>query len=279
MIHSPRLADRSRRAALAGLLVLWAVGCAGCKAIIPSNDRVWAKDQARLPAIDIADQQVLVHNVRHCEYRSSDNYQPRWHDKQYDLDQLKSVDFIVMPFQGSQSLAHTMLSFGFDDQEYLDVSVEIRKEAGERYSTIAGFFNQYEIMYVLSDERDSIGTTANQLLRDVYIYRTIANPAQAKALFLDVAQRVNKLNSQPEFYNTVTNNCTTNLLAHVNDIATQKIPYSHQILFPGLADRLAYDRGLLVAQGSFEQTKLAARVNEKAYVFRDQPDFAVQIRR
>ena len=253
---------------------------AGCKSINkPSNNRPWAADMAQLSSAEFKDNQVTVRNIRNCNYQTPEKYQVRYYDKTYNLDELDSVDFIVMPFSDHPELAHTMLAFGFGGRDYLDVSAEIRKEEGEKYSTAGGFVQQFELIYVVADERDAIRSTTNQLLRDVYIYRTVATPDQARALFRDVFARVNKLKDEPEFYNTLNNNCTTNILNHVNRIASKPIKYNYQVLLPGLADQLAFEQGLLVKHGSFEQTREAARVNEKAFAHRDDPDFSVQIRR
>ncbi|MBL8829058.1 MAG: DUF4105 domain-containing protein [Planctomycetaceae bacterium] len=266
-------------------LVMWVwlvVCCAsatGCKTLAPSNDRHWAADMARLPYAEITGSQATIRNVRNCNYRTADKFDVQYVDRTYDLDKLDSVDFIVMPFAEHPELAHTMLAFGFEGKEFVDVSVEIRREEGEAFSTSGGFVRQFELMYVVADERDAIRTTTNQLLRDVYIYRTVATPEQSRALFHSVFRRANQLRYEPEFYHTLTNNCTTNILNHVNEIATNKIHYNYQILLPGLADKLAYDRGLLVKHGTFEQTKAYARVNEAAFAHRDDPDFSIEIRR
>ncbi len=278
LVRRCSIALRLRLLTLAWLVVCCA-SASGCKTLAPSNDRNWAADMAQLPYAEIAGSQATIHNVRNCDYRSADNFDVHYVDRTYDLDKLDSVDFIVMPFADHPELAHTMLAFGFEGKEFIDVSVEIRREEGEAFSASGGFVRQFELMYVVADERDAIRTTTNQLLRDVYIYRTVATPDQARALFHSVFRRANKLRYEPEFYNTITNNCTTNILNHVNEIATNKIRYSYQILLPGLADKLAYDRGLLVKHGTFEQTKAYARVNEEAFAHRDDPDFSIEIRR
>ncbi len=222
---------------------------------------------------------ATVHNIRLCEYRTQDDFTVHYYDKTYDLRKLESVDFIVCPFSADSLLAHTFLSFGFEDGNYLAVSVEIRKTREEKFNPLLGFFNHYEIIYVVADERDVIQLRTNYRLDDVYIYRANATPAQAQALFRDVMARVNKLKDEPEFYNTITNNCTTNVLHHVNDIAPDKIRYNWEVLLPAYSDRLAFNRGLIKTDLSFEETRQKARVNELAYIYRDSPDFSVQIRK
>ena len=171
-----------------------------------------------------------------------------------------------------------MLSFGFAGRDYLAVSVEIRKEQGESFGPLKGFFRQYEIMYVLGDERDLLALRTNHRLDDVYVYRARATRQQVRELFLDVIRRVNKLSVEPEFYNTLTNNCTTNIRNHINRLSADRVPYDYRVLLPGYADRLAYDLGLLQSDGSFEETKRRARVNYLAFLHRDSPNFSVRIR-
>ncbi|MCA9101157.1 MAG: DUF4105 domain-containing protein, partial [Planctomycetales bacterium] len=165
----------------------------GCKTIHPSNDRAWTPDQAVLSTAEFRGELVKVHNVRYCDYRTDEDFSVRYEDRVYNLDEIDSVDFIVCPFSEQPQVAHTMLSFGFDDGEHVAVSVEIRKELGEKYSPINGELRQYELMYVVADERDVIRLRTDQWLQDVYLYRTVATPAQSRALFLSVMRRVNKL--------------------------------------------------------------------------------------
>ncbi len=246
--------------------------------LAPSNDRDWAPDQAVLPRAEFHGNQVTVRNIRNCDYRADDDYDVHYYDKTFDLDRLTSVDFIVVPFNDVPGIAHTMLSFGFDDRDYLGLSVEIRKERGEGYNPIKGFFRQYELMYVLADERDLIVRRTRHHLSDVYLYRSIATPSQCRELLLDVLQRVNKLHDEPEFYNTLTNNCTTNIRNHVNRLAPNRVPYDYRVLLPAHSDRLAFDLGLLEPRGSFEDTRAAAKINYQAYLHAKSPEFSRNLR-
>lgn len=251
---------------------------AGCKVWRPSNDRLWSADQAVLPYAEIDGNRVTIHNIRNCKYRSETDYTVEHYDRTFDLSELETVDFIVVPFAEAPQLAHTMLSFGFGGRDYLACSVEIRKEMGETYSPIKGMLRQYELMYVLGDERDLVLLRTNHRLSEVYLYRSRATPQQARDLFLDVLARVNKLYEQPEFYNALTNNCTTNIVQHVNRLAPGRIPYGLAVLLPGYSDRYAYDLGLLDTDASFEETRARAKINMAAWLYRDAPDFSVRIR-
>jgi hypothetical protein len=249
------------------------------KPLVPTNDRDWTPEQAKLAQADFDGSTVTVHNIRDCRWRSSDDFTLSYYDRTFDLDQLCSVDFIVVPFNQAPSLGHTMLSFGFNNGEYLAVSVEIRKERGQAFSAMAGFFRQYELIYVVASERDVIQKRVNCDLSDVYLYRSTATPEQARKLFADVMHRADKLARAPEFYNTLTNNCTTNIRNHVNHLKPDEVPYDYRVLLPGLSDKLAYDLGLIERHGSYAETRLRARVNYQAYLHRNDRMFSQAIRR
>jgi hypothetical protein len=246
--------------------------------LAPSNHRDWSPDQAVLAYAEFNGERVTVHNIRHITYRTLEDYTAAYYDKTFDLGKLTSVDFIVVPFNDMPAVGHTMLSFGFEDRNYLGISVEIRKEKGEKYAPLKGIFRQFELMYVVADERDLLLRRVLLDLSDVYLYRARATPAQARALFVDVMRRVNKLADEPEFYNTLTNNCTTNIRSHINHLAPDRVPYDYRVLLPGNSDKLAYDLGLIASDASFEQTRARARINYLAYLSRDDPEFSRKIR-
>jgi hypothetical protein len=248
------------------------------KTLKPSNDRDWSPDQAQVATAEINGNQLTIHNMRGITYRTIEDYTVEYYDRTYDLGKLTSVDFIMVPFNDMPELGHTMISFGFEDRDFLGVSVEIRKERGESYGALKGFFRQYELIYVLSNEHDLIQRRVLFDLSDVYLYRTRATPAESRALLLDVIARVNKLSREPEFYDTITNNCTTNIRNHINHLAPDRVPYDYRVLLPGNSDKLAYDLGLLKTDESFEQTKRDARINYLAYLYRDDPDYSIKIR-
>jgi hypothetical protein len=249
------------------------------KSLKPSNDRDWTPEQAKLASASIRGNIVDVHNIRNCRWRTLDDFKVEYYDKTFDLDKLRSVYFIVAPFNETPGLGHTMLSFGFEGDEYLALSVEIRKERGEKYNPISGFFQQYELIYVLANEQDVVQRRVNCDLCDVFMYRSTATPEQARQLFTDVLRRVNKLVEEPEFYDTLTNNCTTNIRAHINHLKADKVPYDYRVLMPGYSDLLAYDLGLIERHGTFEETRRRARINYQAYQYRDAPDFSRKLRR
>ncbi len=248
------------------------------KSLKPSNRRDWVPEQALTAYAEFDGDLMRLHNVRDCRWRESGEAVVGYHDRTFDLDRLGSVDFIVVPFNEFPALGHTMLSFGFDDGRRLAVSVEIRRERGEAFSAVKGFFRQYELMYVVADERDLIGKRVVGDLCDVYVYRSTATKEQARRLLVDVMRRVNKLHAEPEFYDTLTNNCTTNIRNHINHLNPRRVPYDYRVLLPGYSDRLAYELGLIERRGSYHRTRQRARVNYQAYLHRDSPAFSRAIR-
>lgn len=245
----------------------------------PSNDRNWVPNLAVLPRAELYGNLLSVYNIRNTQYLSADDYVVRHYNRTFDLARLQTADFLVVPFKETPSLAHTMLSFGFDDGSQLAVSIEVRLEQGETYSAVRGALRQYELMYVLADERDVVLLRTKYRKDDVYLYRTKATPQQARLLLLDVMARVNQLAVQPEFYDTFTNNCTTNIVRHINRLRPGRIPVDIAVLMPGHADRLAYDLGLLDTRVSFERTRREANITRVANRHTDAADFSQQIRR
>jgi hypothetical protein len=265
-------------------LALGSLGCQGLtKVATPSNIRNWSPDQAVLPYAEFRGHHITVHNVRHCRYFSDETYVVEHEDRSYDLDDLRGVDFFMVPFDNMPAIAHTMLSFEFTPPdrppEYLAVSVEIRKEVGEEYAVWKGSARQYELMYVLADERDVVGVRANHRGENVYLYHTTATPEQARRLLVDVLGRTNELAVRPEFYDTFANNCTTNIARHINRIAPNRIRYDYRLLLPGYSDKLAYDEGLIESHGTFEETKAQAYVTPRAIMHAGRNDFSELIRR
>ncbi|MBI5507057.1 MAG: DUF4105 domain-containing protein [Deltaproteobacteria bacterium] len=244
--------------ALAAFAVRWS-------AVEPSNDRDWQNDVAVLTTADIDGDRVTIHNIRDLEYRSETDYTPRYYDKTFDLRELDSADLIASYWMGD-AIAHIFVSFGFAGKDYLAISIETRKEKGEEYSTVAGFFRQYEILDVVADERDLIGVRTNirnNPPEDVYLYRTRTPPDRVRRLFLDYLREINALAAHPEFYNTATTNCTTGILAH-SHVNTTANRYSWKIALSGYAPLYVYEKGGLDDSMPFEELRRRSRINEAA---------------
>jgi len=243
----------------------------------PSNERVWNTDQAILPTVRFEENTVYIENIRNFSYTSTSTYTPSYYNKRVPLDSVRSVDFIVEPF-GSIGAAHTFLSFGFDDGSHLALSVEIRKEIGETFSPWKGLLRQYELMYVIADERDVIDLRANHRNHDVYLYPTTATREQAQTLFIDMLNRGTELANTPEFYNTITSNCTTNIVAHINTLRNEPMSWDHRMLFPENSDVLAHELGFIAPDMTVEEAREKYRINDRAREHQGSPDFSTLIR-
>lgn len=244
----------------------------------PSNEREWSADQARLASAQIVGERLTLRNVRNAVYRSPQDYDVRWEDRVFDLARLESVWFVVEPFADWRGPAHTLLSFGFGDGEFIAISVEIRKERGESYSPLLGLLRQYELVYVVGDERDLIGLRANHRRDEVYLYPVRATPEAMRALLRSMLERVNALAAQPEFYDTLRNNCTSNIVDHIELIAPGRVPFSFKTLLPAWSDDLAYDLGLIATDLPRERYRAAHRINDLAQAHADREDFSEGIR-
>ncbi|MDP9194508.1 MAG: DUF4105 domain-containing protein, partial [Acidobacteriota bacterium] len=259
------------------LAVAIALGVALLALRRPSNERDWSADQAVLPYATIDGPMVTVRNIRNYRYTSETQYTPAYYDKTFDLRRLDSVWFFVEPF-GRAGAAHTFVSFGFGPRDFLAISIEIRKEKGESFSALRGLLREYEIMYVIGDERDLVKLRTNYRNDRVFLYPVRTTPERKAAMFVSMLQRTNALRQQPEFYNTLTNTCTTNLVEHVNLIVPNRIGFSTAVLLPASSDRLAYDLGLIDSGRTFDETRTAAQINDLARRYGEDPEFSSWIR-
>jgi hypothetical protein len=259
------------------------LGCRTAEKMVkPSHFRDWTPEQAMLPTAEIHGNRVTIRNVRDCEYFANDTFLVDYRDKTFDLTSVRGVDFIMVPFEEIPSLAHTMLSFEIAEPDgrssHLAVSVETRKERNETYNPLKGAARQYELMYVVAEERDVIRQRTNYRNENVYLYRTVARPETAQLLLTDVLSRVNQIAKKPEFYDTIANNCTTNIVRHINRVRPNRLGPDVRLLLPGYSDKIAYDQGLLVPYGTFAQTKQRAYINPLAERYADREDFSEVIR-
>lgn len=272
----PRWRRRTFGAFVAAIIVF----AIGWSRIQPSNDRHWRAEEAVLPYADIAGDRVTVHNIRNFSYRTETDFTPAYYDKTFDLRRLDSVDLVSVYWMGPD-IAHIFLSFGFSGQDFLAISIEARKEQGEGYSTLDGFFRHYELFYVVADERDVIGVRAihrKDPPEDVYLYRVQGPVENARRLFLAYLEEINSLQERPEFYNTLTTNCTGNIWLHTR-VNPGHLPYSWKILVSGHVPEYVYDAGRLDTRFPFEELRERGHINARAReAGATAPDFSRRIR-
>lgn len=246
--------------------------------IPPSNSRDWQVDVAVLPYATIEGDLVTLHHIRNCAYRTEADFDVHYYEKTFDLRRLDSVDLIAVYWMGD-AIAHVMVSFGFGGTDYVTFSIEARKEKNEGYSSIKGFFRQYELIYVVADERDVIRlrTDYRNPREDVYLYRTNLSPQDVRQLFMEYVDKINELKQWPEFYNTLTTNCTTNVVTHTR-ASGGLARYNWKILLSGYAAQYTYELGRLDTSLSFEELRQRSYINPRAHAVVNDPDFSLRIR-
>ena len=230
--------------------------------LAPSHERVWADDVSRMLVSRIDGNRLVLGNVRNFDWRTELDYTPRWETREYDLAGLESADLILSYWMGPH-IAHTLVTFGFKDGKKLVFSLEIRKERHETFSAIGGFFRQFEQVIIASDERDLIRTRSNARGEQVYLYRLRARPEQLRAVLLEYLQRAEALRRQPEFYNTLTSNCTTILYELAHRIAPD-LPLDYRLLASGHFAEYAYDQDALTPGVPYARLQKLGHINARA---------------
>ena len=267
---------RPRRWALAGILGAFIVVLGAWLAIPPSNERDWQPDVKTPAFADIQGDRVVVHNVRNAEYRTETDYTVRLEDRRLDLSKLRSLDLFLVHW-GSPVIAHTIMSWGFEGDQYLAISIETRKEKGEQYSALRGFFRQYELFFVVADERDVVRLRTNFRGEDVHVYRLDVAAADARFLLLRYLEEVNQLGKRPQWYNALTDNCTT-AIQRLAGPGEHRSWWSWKLFLNGYLDELAYDIGAIDRSLPFSVLKAKSHVNARAKAANDDPRFSVKIR-
>jgi hypothetical protein len=274
-----------KRILLSALAALIALAVANALVIVlaggsPSSDRDWAADQAVTPTVTFAGSTVRIDSLRDFQHRPGGAYEARYRSETFDTADVRAVWFALAPFANSWSgIAHVFVTFELSGDRFLAVSVEARREREESYSLVGGVTRRFEVAYVVGTETDLLGLRA--LRGDIlYLYPSKATPAQARAMLLDMLRRAQELRTRPEFYNTLTNNCATNLRTHVNRVATEPLPFGWAIVLPGYSDELALERGLLATDLTLERARERYRVDERARaaLSAGAPDFSRHIR-
>lgn len=257
---------------------LFTIVLVGWLSMVPSNSRDWQPDVERPAWAEINGDLVTVHDIRNCDYRTETDYTVHHYDRTYDLSKLNSIDLYTVDW-GLKYMVHTMVSFGFDNGQYLCISIETRKEAGEGYSTVRGFFRQYEIYYVVADERDVVRLRTNYRVNEtVRLYRIHGvSPEVKRSIFLSYIKTVNSLKTTPEWYNALTANCTTSIRRHVNPY-TENSTLDWRLLINGYLDQLLYNNRRLITTLDLEDIRERSIINERALKAGDSLNFSQLIR-
>jgi Domain of unknown function (DUF4105) len=267
---------RQARPAIAGLAVAVGLAAGAWATVSPSSAGEWPPEVARLAHATIEGDRVTIRNVRNFEWHGTDRFVERWETRSYSLSSLKRLDLIASYWAGPH-IAHLLISFGFDTGEHLVASVEIRRRRDQAYSTMEGLFRNFELIYILGDERDLLRLRTTFRKERVYLFRLRTPPERVRRLFLEYLRTVNALAEQPRFYNTLTTNCTTQIrVAGIAAGAT--IPWNWRLLLTGHTPEFLYQRGAPDTRLPFAELFRRARINKAADGAGDATDFSRAIR-
>jgi hypothetical protein len=254
------------------LLVCWST-------LEPSNDRDWKPESAVLAYASIDGDRITLHNIRNFDYRTETDFTPAYYDRTFDLQQLAAVDLFAVYWMGPK-IAHVFLSFGFSDGHHVAVSIEARSERNDEYSSVKGFFRQYELYYAVGDERDLVRLRTNYRVNpveDVYLYRVQGDAANRRRLFLEYLRRINALREHAQWYNTLTTNCT-NTIWMMTRVNPGHPRYSWKILLSGYVPEYLYEEGRLDTSLPFDELRRRAYINPLARDADQAGDFSQRIR-
>ena len=271
--------SRDRRA-FAIFVVLFLGVVAWFLSISPSHDRPWRLEVAVMPRATIDGDRVHITGVRNFEYRSVNDFTVRHEEREVQLSHLTAIDFFVSYWSKGLIgglVGHTFLSFIFDNASPLSISIETRPEVGEGFNPLASLFKQFELIYVVGDERDLVRVRTNFREETVYLYRLNASPDDARRLFMVYLKRINELADRPEFYHLLSNSCTINIIRYAN-AAGRRGRFNIRHLLNGLIDSYLYHSGRVDTTLPFDELRRRSQINEAAQAADDAPDFSERIR-
>jgi hypothetical protein len=245
--------------------------------IKPSHDRPWRPEVAVMPRAFIDGDRVRITGVRNFEYRSRDDFTVRYQEREVYLSHLMSLDF-YLSYWSKGPVGHTFVSFNFDNAPPISISIETRPEIGEGFQPIASLFKQFELIYVVGDERDLVRVRTNYRNEDVFLYRIRTSPEVVRRLFLVYLERINELADRPEFYHLLSNSCTINIVRYAN-LAGRVGRLDIRHILNGWSDRYLYDAGVLDTSLPFEELRRRSHINEVARAAGNAEDFSERIRK
>ncbi|MEO8242756.1 MAG: DUF4105 domain-containing protein [bacterium] len=266
----------NRRAGWAVALVAALVVGVWYQTIQPRQDRDWAADVAHGVSSVIDGNHVTLQNVRNFDWTTGSDAVEHWESRSYDLRQMATVDMITSTW-GDPNIAHLIVSFGFDDGQRLGFSVEIRKEKGESFSALGGFFRQFEMVLIAADENDVVRVRTNRRGEDVHLFSVKLKPEQMRTLFLSYLGLANRLAETPVFYNTITANCTSTVYGLVQVIKPD-MPLDRRLVFSGLLPEYIDELGGLPGDMPMAERRAEAAISARALAVPDGADYSIWVR-
>jgi len=250
-------------------------------AMTPSNDRSWVNDNQRLASVEITGDKAHIKNVRDFSWRTTKDYDERWIDMTIDLNKVRKIWFILEYFSPERKeMAHTILSYEFDDGRRLACSIEVRRKEGSRFHPLKGMFRSYELIYVWGTESDIIGVRSRCRRKSkTHLFEgVVLGPGNERRMLESYLRRTNKLAKDPEWYNTITNTCTTNIVNHVNEVYPGRVPWTIGILMPGLSPKILLRNNLVKSSGNIDETMESSLIDSISEKWDDSRDFGDWIR-
>jgi hypothetical protein len=239
------------------IIILWFI-------FIPaSNDRNWDKEVANLPHIEQNDNILSIKNFRHFTYKENEA-QAHYTTQDFDLNELEGTDLLISYWDDYRTISHTFFCFRFKDGQNIAISLEVRKEQGESYHPLKGMFKQYELIYVIGDERDLIPLRTRVRKEQTFLYPMNLNIEHSKLFLLDIIKAANSLHTSPQFYHSIGRNCTTGMVNHLNTIREFQIPTSQKIILNGISDYYAYQLEGIPTDLPFDVLKRCCYISETA---------------
>lgn len=264
------------RALLAVFVVVVVVWNAWWASLRPRLDRDWAPDVARQTTGTIAGGLLTVRDVRCFDWISETEFVERWETRTYELARLDSIDLFASYWMGP-SVAHLIVSFGFEGSDQLAFSIEVRRQRDELWSNWAGFFKAYELVTIAADERDIIRLRTTVRREDVYLYHLESTPELRERLLRAYIADCNRLARTPRFYHTIITNCTTGIVRLVR-AAGQALPLDWRMIASGHVPEYLQRLGIVDGSRPFAAVKRGAAISAIGQAVDRDPEFSRRIR-